>query len=162
MSPDVAYPRPTYFHPTVYYHRESGSEEWREEGRGVGVALLSAYAQRIRQERMLPNTYVQPDSYLRRWEKERRDILKFTQATALRTFPLNGNRGLYGFTYRGGNVWLREDLIQRQDKEKYTTDLHESGHTPDERETRYRTDEKLRWLFPEEEKYRTKPPEYLL
>ncbi len=118
------------------------------------IAETSPLGCRYSRERQFPNTYVQPDSYLERWEKERRDTLKFSRPTVLNTFPLSGNRGLYGFTFRDGRVNLREDLIWRQDEEKYNTDFHESGHTPDELETRYWAELRTAELFPRDEKYR--------
>ncbi len=86
-------------------------------------------------------------------------MLKFTPAAVMEKFPLQGNEGLYGWTFRNsGKVHLRDDLYGEK---KMETDLHECAHTPDERETRYRTEERMRAMrVNEEEKYRTKPEEY--
>ncbi|MBI2572551.1 hypothetical protein HYV86_01715 [Candidatus Woesearchaeota archaeon] len=116
------------------------------------------YQQQQEQQRLLPTSYTQPHHESTRFEKERRDTLKFTAPAHVCHFPLEGNQGLYGFTYRGtSQVHLRDDL---SDKLKIEVDLHECGHTPDEYETRRRTDLKLESMFPTQERYHTKPPEY--
>ena len=94
-----------------------------------------------------------------RFEKERNDTLKFTPFATVQKFPRSGNEGLYGWTFRNkdGNVHIRDDLCGVK---KIETDLHECGHTPDERETRYRTDEKMKPMFTEQQKYITGPKEY--
>lgn len=121
---------------------------------------VSAYAIQQQQERASPLSYVQPHSYLDRLRKERRDVLKFTPFAVMEKFPLQGNEGLYGWTFRNtGKVHLRDDLYGEK---KLETDLHECAHTADERETRYRTTERMKAMRGEEEKksYRTEPPEY--
>lgn len=121
------------------------------------IASIS-YQHQQERERLLPTSYTQPHHESTRVEKERRDTLKFTAPAHVCHFPHEGNQGLYGFTYRGtGQVHLREDLT---DKFKMEVDLHECGHTPDEYETRRRTDMKLESMFPTFEKYRTQPPQY--
>jgi len=81
-----------------------------------------------------PN-YTPFDSYLDKFREERRDLLKFLPAVIINTFPLNGNRGLYGWTYRekSGEINIREDL-----EGKFRTEviIHEAIHTFDEYQTR--------------------------
>ena len=104
-------------------------------------------------------SYISPHSYQERWEQERRDILKFVPWNTMEKFPLAGNESLYGWTHRhkDGKVHLRDDL---QGLQKLETDLHECGHTPDEYETRRRTEWKMECMLPKEERYKTKPPVY--
>ena len=92
------------------------------------------------QERTHPLSYVPPHTYAERFHKERRDILRFTPCATVKRFPREGHEGLYGWTFRNkdGSVNIREDL---QGYTKLETDLHECEHTPDEQETRYRTEE---------------------
>lgn len=119
----------------------------------------SAYQTRHLQESALPTSYVQPHSYLERFRKERRDLLKFTPTAVMEKFPLQGNEGLYGWTFRNsGKVHLRDDLYGER---KMETDLHECAHTADERETRYRTEERMKAMLGKKERYRTEPREYL-
>ena len=118
---------------------------------------VAPYVQQLQQERQSPLSYVQPDSYLDRWWKERRDVLRFMPWTTVEKFPRQGNEGLYGFTFRDGKVNWREDLHSER---KLETDVHESGHTPDEQETRYRVEEKMRALFPTKKNYDFGPKEY--
>ena len=115
----------------------------------------------IQQQRGTPISYSQPHSYDEMWRKERRDITKFTPNSHMQKFPLNGNEGLYGWTLKNkdGKVHIRDDLYGFR---KLETDLHECGHTEWEYETRRRTDEKMKIMFPEVERYQTKPPEYPL
>ena len=121
----------------------------------TGVADTT-YIQEQRDERGTPLSYVQPHSYDERFHKERRDTLKFMQFTTVQKFPRSGNEGLYGFTFRDGKVNWRDDLHSFQ---KLKTDVHESIHTPNERETRYITDEILIPLFPHRKKYKDGIPE---
>lgn len=117
------------------------------------------YLDRVREQRLLPDSYVLPLDYLSRWKAERRDITKFLPFMLVHTFPRQGNERLYGFTLRNkpGTIHRREDLYGEN---KVNTDIHERTHRPDELETRYVTDWKMEWMFPKEEKYRTKPKEY--
>ncbi len=102
--------------------------------------------------------YTHFSSYHDRFQQERRDILKFIPATTLHTFPVQGHEWLYGWTVRGtSTVNIRDDLSGLK---RLETDIHESTHTPDEYETRRRTECRMEWLFPKEEKYRMKPKEY--
>ena len=104
--------------------------------------------------------YALPFSYQERWEQARKDILKFITSTTMNKFPVQGNEGLYGWTIRGTNkVNIRDDLHSLQ---KLETDIHECTHTPDEYETRRRTEWKLQALLPEERKYGGKLREYIL
>ena len=122
------------------------------------VERESAYSGQLRQDRASPLSYVQPHSYHERFQKERRDVLKFTPTAVMQKFPLQGNERLYGWTFRNsGTVHIRDDLYGEQ---KLETDLHECAHTADERETRYRTEERMKAMIAPEEKYRIKPKEY--
>ncbi|GEM_PF-7070630 len=118
-----------------------------------------SYQRAHHHERLLPFSYVAPHSYKDRFQKDRSDTTRFTPFASMQKFAKQGNEGLYGWTFRNkdGHVHLRDDLSGYS---KLETDLHECGHTPDERETRYRTEEKLRAMIPQEEKYKTKPPMY--
>ena len=110
------------------------------------------YLAQFRKERNNPLNYLPTDNYLERFRQSRRDPHRFTPATTLRTFPRQGNEGLYGFTFRlSGIVYRREDLTWFK---KIETDLHESGHTNCEYETRRRTEERMKCLVQEEEKYK--------
>ena len=116
------------------------------------------YLQQFRQGRSSPLSYVPADDYLQRFRQSRKDPHCVAPSTTLRTFPRQGNEGLYGFTLRlSGIVYRREDLTWIK---KIETDLHESGHTNDEYETRRRTEEKMKAMFPEKEKYQNKPKPY--
>lgn len=103
--------------------------------------------------------YALPFSYQERFEQARRDILRFIPSTTMNKFPVQGNEGLYGWTIRGTNqVNVRDDL---QGRKKLETDIHECTHTPDEYETRRRTEWKVQALLPEEGgKYGKKLKEY--
>jgi len=119
----------------------------------------TAYQERIRQELASPLSYVRPHSYADCFHQERRDMHKFTPVAVMEKFPRQGNEGLYGWTFRNtGKVHLRDDLYGEK---KMETDLHECAHTADERETRYRTEERMKAMLGEEEKYRMKPKEYV-
>lgn len=120
---------------------------------------VSAYTLQHRPERASPLSYVQPHSYQERFHKERRDLLKLTPTTVMKKFPRQGNEGLYGWTFRNtGTVHIRDDLYGEQ---KLETDLHECAHTSDERETRYRTEERMQAMVgKKKEKYLIRPPEY--
>ena len=119
-----------------------------------------SYYHHQHQSRLLPGSYVLPHNYLSRWRAERRDVTKFLPFMTVQTFPRQGNESLYGFTPRNktGTIYRREDL---QGEKRLETDIHERTHRPDELETRYCTSLKMDWMFPREEKYRTKPKEYL-
>ncbi len=98
--------------------------------------------------------YALPFTYQERFEQERRDILKFIPATVMNKFPVPGYEWLYGWTIRGTNkVNVREDLYGLK---KLETDIHEGTHTPDEYETRRRTEAKIEAQFPEKKKYESK------
>tara|TARA_Y100000031_G_C8117537_1_gene336622 strand:- start:398 stop:775 length:378 start_codon:yes stop_codon:yes gene_type:complete len=90
-------------------------------------------------DRTIAKTYSPFDSYLDKFRAEQRDLLKFIPSVNIRKFPLNGNRGLYGWTYRdkSAQVNIREDLT-----EDFKTEVivHEAIHTPDEYETRRLTE----------------------
>lgn len=102
--------------------------------------------------------YALPFSYQERFEQERRDILKFIPATVMNKFPVQGYEWLYGWTIRGTNqVNVRDDLYGLK---KLETDIHECTHTPDEYETRRRTEGKMEALLPEEGKYGKKRKRY--
>lgn len=97
--------------------------------------------------------------YLRLWQAEQRDPLKFLPSNTFRTFPRSGNEWLYGFTYRGtGIINVRDDL---QGETLLETQIHESLHTSDEYETRRLTEWIMRLIPLEPEKYRTRPKEYI-
>lgn len=105
--------------------------------------------------------YASPFTYQERFEQERRDILKFIPATVMNKFPVQGYEWLYGWTIRGTNtVNVRDDLYGLK---KLETDIHECTHTPDEYETRRRTEGKIEALLREEwgeGKYGRKRREY--
>ncbi len=126
---------------------------------GKSSSSNSIYLNHVRGQRLLPDSYVLPHDYLSRWRAERRDVTKFLPFMLVHTFPRQGNEGLYGYTLRNkpGTIHRREDLYGEH---KVNTDIHERTHRPDELETRYCTDWKMEWMFPEEEKYRMKPKEY--
>lgn len=100
--------------------------------------------------------------YIADVRKRKEDFTNLVPWRQVERFPLHGNRGLYGFTYRHeGKIHIREDLDQAPHK-KTETDLHESIHTPNERETRYLTAWMLEHLFPDVETYQKgKPPKYV-
>lgn len=105
--------------------------------------------------------YASPFTYQERFEQERRDILKFIPTAVMNKFPVQGNEWLYGWTIRGTNqVNVRDDLYGLK---KLETDIHECTHTPDEYETRRRTEWKMETLLGEERgggKYGRKRREY--
>lgn len=135
-------------------------EEYRRGQRTNDDAAKTA-----RDYHLLRERYVQPHAYAQRFERERRNLLKFIPFTHIRQFPRQGNEGLYGFTLPGsGTIHQREDLgslwMGRWSK-KEENEVHESIHTPDEYETRRLTEWIMESMFPEEEKYRTKPLNYM-
>lgn len=73
----------------------------------------------------------------------------------------SGFKGLYGYTIRqSGKIGMNKEL-EFDEKEKIDTDIHESLHTNDERETKYLTEELIKVLFPEAKRYKAKAvPEY--
>ena len=123
---------------------------------------VSSYIQQQRDERMSPISWVQPHSDQERFEKERRDTLKFLPFTVLETFPKNGNEGLYAWTFKNkdGKIHVRQDLVDYQDERNLRSQVHEPRHRFDEYETREITEETLRPLFPIREKYKTKRGDY--
>jgi len=99
--------------------------------------------------------YSSSTTYLDRFRKQRREsFLNTLPAPQIEWFPKSGNEGLYGWTYlpTDGKIRLREDL-KYNPEQKTKTDLHESGHTNCELETRLLTDERMSILFPEMMKY---------
>lgn len=101
------------------------------------------------------STYFHSDSYLDRFRNEKKDVSRFLPATTFRTFPKSGFEWLCGWTYRDGNINIREDL---QGEKKQEVVVHESIHTPDEYETRRLTEWILEGMFPKEKRYSTQPP----
>ncbi len=85
---------------------------------------------------------------------------RFLPATTMHTFPKQGNEGLYGWTHRqkDGMINVRENL---HGEKRIETIIHESIHTPDEYETKRLTEWIMESMFPKEERYRTKPEEYV-
>jgi len=105
-----------------------------------------------------PKTYFQFDSYLDRFRAEQKDLLRFLPFVGVSKFPLNGNRGLYGWTYRdkSGEINIREDL---EGEKKTEVMVHEAIHTPDEYETRRLTEwimESMQWAEKLAKKYQNR------
>lgn len=91
-----------------------------------------------------------PENYLERFRKIRElSFLNNLPWKKIETFPKSGNEGLYGWTYlQDTKIHLREDLIGEK---KIETEIHESIHTNDERETRYLTAWIMEILFSQQE-----------
>ncbi len=118
----------------------------------------TSYVQHHRQERLLPNTYVLPHRYEDRRIIERRDLQRFIPSKVVEKFPRNGNEGLYGYTFLGDiKIRKQEGLDSYAD---LLTDIHESTHTEWEYQTRIWSEMIMASLFPEQERYHTKPKEY--
>lgn len=98
--------------------------------------------------------YQEQRKYRARFRRERIDFTNNVPSQKIDTFPVSGNRGLYGWTFRpsNGRINRREDLIGTL--EGLITDVHENIHTPDERETRYIVAWMLEPLFKEKNKYK--------
>lgn len=97
-------------------------------------------------------------SYHDRFQQERRDLWKFLPSRIVEHFPRNGNEGLLGYTYRiDGKIHKQEGMNAETD---LLTTIHETIHTECEYETRVLAEWILHSMYPPEEKYNTKPPEY--
>ena len=109
--------------------------------------------------------------YLELHRLAKKDFTRNVPSQRIETFPVSGNRGLYGWTLlpTDGKIRRREDLYGTI--EGLITDVHENIHTPDERETRYLVDQLLEplldFLMRENNKYPQKrgyqkhlPPNY--
>ena len=94
------------------------------------------------------------EKYLEGFRQERRESFwKTIPLTQVEWFPNSGNEGLYGYTYRLSGKIAMNERLKGDYSEKIDTDMHESGHTNDEHETREKTKLRMRWLFPEEKDY---------
>ncbi|MFC1801482.1 hypothetical protein ACFLZB_03380 [Nanoarchaeota archaeon] len=81
------------------------------------------------------------EKYLEAVRLAKEDFTNLLPWRQVEWFPNSGNEGLYGWTYMptDGKINLN-DKLQADYLEKFKTDVHESGHTQDERETRYWTE----------------------
>jgi len=121
----------------------------------INVAYLVNELYEIGQEQ---KSYFSIDSYLDKFRADQKDLLKFLPFVGVTKFPLNGNRGLYGWTYRNsGEINIREDL---EGEKKTEVMVHEAIHTPDEYETRRLTEWIMESMQMTENKYQ-KRKEYL-
>ncbi len=79
-------------------------------------------------------------AYIARHRLSKKDFTRNVPSQRIETFPVSGNKGLYGWTLlpTDGKIRRREDLYGTI--EGLITDVHENVHTQDERETRYLTD----------------------
>ncbi|MBI2146673.1 hypothetical protein HYU22_05010 [Candidatus Woesearchaeota archaeon] len=110
------------------------------------------------QESTILPKYVLSHSYHDRFQQERRDLSKFFPFRLVETFPRQGNERLLGYTYRlDGKIHKQEGMSAEKD---LLTTIHETIHTECEYETRVLAEWILNSMFPAEEKYRMRPPEY--
>ena len=126
----------------------------------INVAYLRENSYENKSEkRQQTKTHFPVDSYLDRFRADQKDLLKFLPFVGVSKFPLNGNRGLYGWTYRNsGKINVREDL---EGEKKTEVLVHEAIHTPDEYETRRLTEWIIESMQRTENKYQ-KRKEYLV
>lgn len=90
-------------------------------------------------------------TYQEQRKLQKNDPLLFVPARVRKSFPKNGNEGLYGFTYRNtGIIYVRNDLSSEFNLE---VDVHESIHTNNEYETRRLTEDIMKELFPKKKPY---------
>jgi hypothetical protein len=91
--------------------------------------------------------FAETSRYFELHRLSKKDFTRNVPSQRIETFPVSGNRGLYGWTLlpTDGKIRRREDLYGTI--EGLITDVHENIHTPDERETRYLTDALLEPLL---------------
>jgi len=104
------------------------------------------------------------ENYLEQFRLAKEDFTNLLPWRRIEWFPNSGNEWLYGSTAwpTDGKINLN-DILQTDYAQKIKTDVHESGHTPDERETRYWTDwitePLLKFIEKFYEKYKSKKNE---